>query len=77
MLTYFNAKQDANAIDKFDVSVSSLMVSIVLSLAHTILEGLFIWMESRATKTSFMNYTIICFNGRFGWVPYNTYLAKT
>ena len=76
MLLYFNAKQDQNAINKFDVSVSSLAISIMLSLLHTVLEGLFIWIESKATKTSFMNYTIICFNGRFGWVPYNYFLVN-
>ena len=33
------------------------------------IEGLFIYMEKKANKTDLMHYAIICFNGRFGWVP--------
>lgn len=31
-------------------------------------------MEAQASRTSFLNYSIVCFNGRFGWVPFNDYL---
>jgi hypothetical protein len=34
-------------------------------------------MEASATRTSFINYAIVCFNGRFGWVPYNDYLITS
>jgi len=53
------------------------MVSIILAITHGILECLFLYMEAQASKTSFVNYCIICFNGRFGWVPYNDYLIST
>ena len=77
MLVFLKAEDDEETIQNFGVSIKSLGISIILSLTHTILECLFLYMESQATKTSFINYTIVCFNGRFGWVPYNDYLIKT
>ena len=52
----------------------AISISIMLAFAHAILESLFLYMEAQASKTSFLNYCIICFNGRFGWVPYNDFL---
>ena len=52
----------------------AISISIMLAFAHAILEFLFLYMEAQASKTSFLNYCIICFNGRFGWVPYNDFL---
>lgn len=69
--------KDANAVDEFGVSMQSLGISILLSFSHAILEVMFIYMEAQASKTSFINYAIVCFNGRFGWVPYNDYLITT
>ena len=53
------------------------MVSILLAATHALLELIFLYMEAQASKTSFINYCIVCFNGRFGWVPYNDYLIIT
>ena len=59
------------------MSVSDIAISILLALTHGVLECVFLYMEAQASKTSFVNYCIICFNGRFGWVPYNDYLIST
>lgn len=77
MLLYFKALQDENGMDDFGVSLTAIAVSILLAIIHAILECLFLYMEAQASKTSFVNYCIICFNGRFGWVPYNDYLIST
>jgi hypothetical protein len=77
MLMYFNQLEDQNAMDEFGVSVTAIVVSILLAISHALLECVFLYMEAQASKTSFVNYCIICFNGRFGWVPYNDFLIGT
>lgn len=76
MLMYFNNKADTSGVQEFDVSVTAIVVSLFLALSHGLLEAIFLAMEAQASKTSFINYCIICFNGRFGWVPYNDYLTN-
>lgn len=46
------------------------MVSILLALIHAVIEIIFLKIESQEVKTTFLHYSIICFNGRFGWVPF-------
>ena len=75
MLHFF--KTDASALQEFGLSVTQIVVSIVLALSHALLEMVFLFMEAQASKTSFINYCIVCFNGRLGWVPYNDYLIVT
>ena len=77
MLMYFNELKDEKAKAEFGLSGTAIVVSVLLALSHALLECVFLYMEARASKTSFINYCIICFNGRFGWVPYNDYLIAT
>ena len=37
---------------------------------------MFIKIEADASKNSFINYCIVCFNGRFGWLPYIEHLNE-
>ena len=53
-----------------DISVAAIVISLSLSVAHGILEVVFIKMEANATRTSFLQYCMICYNGRFNWIPY-------
>ena len=39
-------------------------------MAHTIFEVIQLYFEARACKTSLIKYCVICFNGKFGWVPF-------
>jgi len=32
-------------------------------------------LEADVSKTSMINYCIICINGRYGWIPYQEYLT--
>ena len=74
MLLYFSNNEGGKDLG---VDLTALVVSLLLSTSHALIEACFLYMEARASKTSFLNYCIICFNGRFGWVPYNDHLMKT
>jgi hypothetical protein len=41
-----------------------------------LVEILFIYQEKYANKTTVMHYTLICFNGKFGFVPFTEILVK-
>ena len=56
--------------DKYGVNLNSILVSISLSIAHVILEIIQLYFEALACKTSLTKYCVVCFNGRFGWVPF-------
>jgi len=43
---------------------------LLSAFVHASIELAFLILESSSAKTSFMHYTIVCFNGRFGWVPF-------
>ena len=58
------------------VSVDDILLSLVLALLHAVLEGVSLGLEAQASKMSFVNYCMVCLNGRFGWVPYNEFLVK-
>jgi hypothetical protein len=74
MLFYFGANMSG---DNLGVSVSAMAISVALSTTHAIIEAFFLYMEAQASRTSFLNYCIICFNGRFGWVPFNDHLMRS
>lgn len=75
MLQFFREQRDADNV--VEVSVDAILLSLLLALAHGVLEAAFLYLEARASKTSFINYCMVCFNGRFGWVPYNDFLTNT
>lgn len=53
------------------ISMEAILVSLGFALLHTVIEVIFLSMEATATKTTLTHYSIICFNGRFGWVPFS------
>jgi hypothetical protein len=63
-------------LEALDVSLEAIGISILLAVAHAGIELVFIFLEKKANKTDFMHYTIICFNGRFGWVPFTNHFAR-
>ena len=76
MFIFFQGLSDKNSEEKLGVSIESIAVSFSLSCLHAILETMFLYMEAQASRTSFLNYAIVCFNGRFGWVPFSDYLLQ-
>jgi hypothetical protein len=64
-------------MDDLGLSLKPLIISIGFSLIHAFCELLVMAIESKAFKTNMQHYAIICFNGRFGWVPFSNILMDT
>ena len=60
---------DDNKAD-FGVDMTSILLSVALAVAHINLEYVQLSYEAKACKTSMTYYSIACFNGKFGWVPF-------
>lgn len=61
----------SNPLDNnIDVDIWVIESSILCAILHFIAEAMFIRIESKACETSTIDYTVTCFNGRFGWVPF-------
>ena len=79
ILVYFRAdlgEDSRQMLKKMGIATDQIILSIVLAAVHALFEFTFLAIEAQASKTSFFNYCIICFNGRFNWVPYTDYLAE-
>lgn len=79
MLIYFRrhfGEDSAAKIEELGVSPKAILFSIIIAIVHTVLEFAYLAIEAQASKTSFMNYCMVCFNGRFNWVPYIDYLES-
>lgn len=50
-------------------SLRTIMLSIAFAMGHGILEILILCIEAYLFEQSFLEYFVICFNGRLGWVP--------
>ena len=44
-----------------------------MHLLHIILELLFLNFEAKAINASRLNYYIVCFNARIGWIPFKEF----
>lgn len=56
--------------------MEAISLSLACAVAHTVVELIFIYIEKQACKTTFLHYTVICFNGRFGWVPFTNHFVS-
>ena len=68
MLIYYNLNPEE--YDEFNVGFRTISISVILAVAHALLECPKLAFEARACKTAFTNYVVICINGRFGWTPF-------
>ena len=50
--------------------MSVIVFSIVSAILHGAIELLMIRAESSQALTTFMDYLLTSYNGRFGWLPY-------
>ena len=62
-------------LDKLDISIEAIAISILFAVLHASIEFMFINLEKNANLTSMLHYLIICFNGRFGYVPFIQFFA--
>ena len=70
MLVYVTQYVDDQNKADFGVDMTSILLSVALAVAHILLEYVQLSYEAKACKTSMSNYSIACFNGKFGWVPF-------
>jgi hypothetical protein len=56
--------------EKTGININGIIFSLLAALAHTVIEIIYLNVEAKACKTTLTQYAIVCFNGRFGWVPY-------
>jgi hypothetical protein len=54
-----------------DVDMWMIVGSLTCAFLHGIIEFIFLGMEAEACKTNILHYSIVCFNARFGWIPFN------
>eukprot|EP01083_Nonionella_stella_P234496 825442_1 len=70
VLNQWSEKEDVDS-DLFKiVDLKSLAWSIGLAAFHLLLEGGIIYLDKRAFKMGFMQYSLECLGGRVQWVPF-------
>ena len=52
------------------------MISLACAVVHAVFEVLFLHLEAKSCKTTKIHYTIVCFNARFGWIPFIHYFSS-
>jgi len=52
------------------VSLDAIVASLIAAALHFVIEFVYVRLECIACRTTFMHYCIVCFNGRFGWLPF-------
>jgi hypothetical protein len=57
-------------LEKTGININGIMASLFTALIHFIIEIIYLNLEAKACKTTLTQYAIVCFNGRFGWVPF-------
>jgi len=63
------AKQN-NMDSIYGITLDTILVSLLAAVLHFILEFVSLKLEAGACQTRLMHYSIICYNGRLGWVPF-------
>jgi len=63
-------------LELLDVTLLEILISVSLSIVHSLVEMMFVSLEKKANKTTWMHYLIICFNGRFGFVPFTNHFSQ-
>ena len=56
--------------EEIQVDMETILFSVACAVLHGVVEIFMLNVESLSAKTSVLHYLIVCFNGRFGWVPY-------
>ena len=56
--------------NEFEIDIGTLIWSIALGMAHLVLEGGVVWLDSKALRMHFIQYAMTCLGGRVQWIPY-------
>jgi hypothetical protein len=70
-ILYYSIYKDTESTKYLDVDIRMIIGSLTCAFLHGIIEFIFLGMEAKACKTNVLHYSIVCFNARFGWIPFN------
>ena len=70
LLIHYNQLIEKEGIEEYASTVGAIATSLMMASIHCALELVYIGVQAQGNRTSFINYAIVCFNGRFGFVPY-------
>ena len=65
-----------NGEDKLGVGLAAIIASLTCALAHAFFEMIFVYLEAVSCKTTVIHYMIVCFNARFGWIPFVNFFSS-
>ena len=71
-VNYAQKQVEISFSDKVNLEMDfmTILVSLISAIVHGVIELIFLQLEAISCKTTLMHYSIICFNARFGWVPF-------
>jgi hypothetical protein len=72
---YLRLRSDEDERTELGIELYLILVSILFSMGHALIEFVVLKAESTSTKTSLTHYYMCCLNGRFGWVPFENIFA--
>lgn len=62
--------------NKLGVSMGAIVASLVSAVLHAFFELIFVYLEAVSCKTTVIHYFIVCFNARFGWIPFVNFFSS-
>ena len=65
-----------NGDNKLGVSLEAILASLACAVLHAIFEMIFVYLEAYSCKTTIIHYFIVCFNARFGWIPFVNFFSS-
>jgi hypothetical protein len=65
-----------NGEDKLGVSMDAIVGSLGCAVLHAFFEMIFVYLEAVSCKTTIIHYFIVCFNARFGWIPFVNFFSS-
>jgi len=58
------------------VNLNAIIASLVCAILHAFFELNFVYLEAISCKTTVIHYFIVCFNARFGWIPFVNFFSS-
>ena len=65
-----------NGDNKLGVSMDAIVGSLGCAVLHAFFEMIFVYLEAVSCKTTVIHYFIVCFNARFGWIPFVNFFSS-
>lgn len=62
--------------DELGVNMEVILFSLTCALVHAVFEMIFLHLEAVSCRTTKIHYSIVCFNARFGWIPFINFFTS-